>query len=495
VEFKNAEHLVGMDTYETQAVIKRDESDDKLRIACIGIAGENLVKFACVINDEGRAAGRCGLGAVMGAKRLKAVGVHGTHEIRVANEREFTTVAREAFETVRESFIGTMFNQLGTSGYVDVGQIYGDMPNKYFQAGTSPGYDKLSGATMKETILIGRVHCYRCPIGCGRKIEIKKGKYKLPPTEGPEYETVAALGTLLNINDLSAVSYANWLCNRYGIDTISCGVTIAFAYWLYERNKLSTIFEESGGQKYREKLKLTWGNAEPMHELIELIARREGIGNLLADGAYMLGEKVGMSAYAAAVKRLEIPMHDPRAFIGQAVCYATAPRGACHLQGDMYQVDMAMAIPELDIHTTDRLVYTEAKIDNIIRIQNYRTLFNALCICQFAAVTPSQIALLLTHALGKQYEVRHLNEVGERIFTLKRMLNLQFGMRPQDDTLPQIVLESLREGGTEGKVPPLAQMLQDYYKHRKWDRNSGMPAKTKLRELNLEFTLNDSEST
>jgi len=482
VELKSAEHLMGKTTFETQKIIAEEIGEKRVSVACIGPAGENLVKYAAIMNDGGRAAGRTGMGAVMGSKNLKAVAVFGSEKVPLVDEEKFREVAREAHTFVKESFNAEMFRQLGTGGYVDLAQELGDMPNKYFTLGVFEDASKISGSTMAETILVRNSACYGCPIGCGRIVKIEEGKYGLPETDGPEYETLCAFGSLILNDNLEGLTYANYLCNIYGIDTISCGSTIAFAIYLYEQGKITE--NDTGG------IKLKWGDIDTVIQLIEMIAYGKGFGNVLAEGVRKLGEKYDVMDYAAEVKGLEIPFHDPRAFFGMAICYATAPRGACHLNGDVYMVDLGQEVPELGIVSGDRFE-EENKVGVAIKSQNWRTVYNSMIMCQFCNLPAEIIAKLLTYSSGQEYTVKDLDLLGERIFNLKRILNNKLGVSRKDDYLPKIVLTPLNEGGTEGRVPNINKMLQKYYEVRNWDHETGKPKKEKLEQLGLQEFIND----
>ena len=476
-ELRSAEHLVGKTTFETQKIIVEELGEKRVSVACIGPAGENLVKYAAIMNDGGRAAGRTGMGAVMGSKNLKAVAVCGSQKVPLADEDKFIEVAKEAHTIVKEAFNSEMFRQLGTGGYVDLAQEMGDMPNKYFTLGVFENASKISGSTMAETILVRNRACYGCPIGCGRVVKIDEGKYKLPETDGPEYETLCAFGSLILNDNLEGLAYANYLCNIYGIDTISCGSTIAFATYLYEQGKISK--DETNG------IELKWSDIDTVIQLIEMIAFRRGFGDVLAEGVRRIGEKYDARDYAAEVKGLEIPFHDPRAFFGMAICYATSPRGACHLNGDVYLVDLGQEVPELGIVSGDRFE-EEKKVEVAIKSQNWRTVYNSMIMCQFCNPPAELITKLLTYSIGQEYTIEDIDLLGERIFNLKRILNNKLGVTKKDDYLPKIVLTPLKEGGTEGRVPNIDKMLQKYYEIRGWDQETGTPLKEKLKELGLD---------
>ncbi len=475
-ELRDAAHLWAQDTYQTQTTIQEELGDKRLRVACIGPAGENLVKLAAIMSDQARAAGRTGLGAVMGSKKLKAVAVRGHEKVPLFDEEAFREAAKEATEIVRHDFATEMYRIAGTAFWVDTALMMGDMPVKYFTRDFFEEGAALSGATMAETVLTKRSACYRCPIGCGRVIKIEEGPYRLAEGDGPEYETLATFGSLLLIDDLAAVATLNRLCNAYGLDTISAGVTVAFAYRLFEQGVID--------QQETDGLVLEWGDPEGAMALVKMIARREGFGAVLAEGTRAMGTRYNRLEEAAQVKGLEIPMHDPRAFFGTALSYATSPRGACHMQGNGgYGVDMGMAVEELGILPGDRFGL-EQKAIVAARAQDWRALYNAMIMCQFANPPVANILALLNMATGWELRVDDLLPLGERIFNIKRALNCRLGLTAADDHLPEIVLRPLA-GDTEGHVPDMERLLADYYQYRGWDPDTGQPKADKLLLLDM----------
>ncbi|HIP96300.1 MAG TPA: aldehyde ferredoxin oxidoreductase, partial [Anaerolineae bacterium] len=343
-ELRDAGHLRGQDSYQAQESIRQELGEPKARVACIGPAGENLVKYAAVMNDAGRAAGRTGMGTVMGSKNLKAIAVRGTGSVPLADEEAFRDYVRRARKEIQEDLVTEILRLMGTAGSAEMLMMFGDMPSRYF-TGDEMNVTPIGGATMAETILVKHAACYRCPIACGRLTDISE-RYGLSRVDGPEYETVAAYGSLLLVDDLPAIAYAHHLCNRCGLDTITSGVTIAFTYYLYDQGVISA--RDTGG------LELHWGDIETAIRLTEMIAYREGFGDLLAEGSLAVARHFGVEELAVQVNGLEVPMHDPRASFGMAVNYATGPRGACHNQGDMYLVDQGQQQEELGIVMGDR---------------------------------------------------------------------------------------------------------------------------------------------
>jgi len=480
-ELRDASHLQGQDSYQTQESIRQELGEPKARVACIGPAGENLVKYAAVMNDAGRAAGRTGMGAVMGSKNLKAIAVRGTGSVPLADEEAFSHYVHQAREAIKEDIAAEILRLMGTAGSAEMLMMLGDMPSRYF-TGDEMNVTPIGGATMSETILVKNVACYRCPIACGRLTDIS-GRYGLSRVDGPEYETIAAYGSLLLVDDLPAIAYVNHLCNRYGLDTITGGVTIALAYYLYEQGIITT--QDTGG------LELRWGDAETAIRLTEMIAWREGFGDLLAEGSRAVACHFGAEELAVQVNGLEVPMHDPRASFGMAVNYATGPRGACHNQGDMYLVDQGLQQEELGIVMGDRFESSAEKAQITARQQDWRTLYNAMIMCVFANPPASVTGGMLRAATGWDLALEDLLPLGERAFNLKRAINVRLGLTAADDRLPKLLLQPLRGGGTEGRIPDINLLMREYYAWRGWDPVTGRPTRERLVALGLEDITTD----
>ncbi|MFX1339399.1 MAG: aldehyde ferredoxin oxidoreductase family protein, partial [Promethearchaeota archaeon] len=361
IEFKSASDVWGKDTYESQKIIKNDLNNDKVKVATIGLAGENLVKYAAIINDEGRAVGRCGMGTIMGSKNLKALAVHGTNPVKIANPGLSKNILKEAEERLKGDFmkaaVFNVFHLYGTNSYLDIGMALGDTPGYYFTK--SEFYaEKLTGKTLKETFPVLNYGCAGCTLQCGKTTIIEHNGEEIE-VDGPEYETVGALGTMVGVFDPKTVVLGNHMCNVHGIDTISGGVSISFLIYLVENNL--------GIAKIKEYLKdiqieeIKWGNGELILKLIDKIAKRDGIGNVLAEGVRIMAEKLEVDPELAAhVKGLEMPMHDPRAFDGQALSYMTCCVGANHEKADWFSAEMGnldysrLRIKRGDRHKIDR---------------------------------------------------------------------------------------------------------------------------------------------
>ena len=482
IQFHEADSLWGQDTYQTQDSIREILEDPKVRVACIGPAGENLVKMAAIVNDHGRAAGRTGMGAVMGSKNLKAVAFRGSGKVPLADPAAYKAAVKEIQGEVKEDIAAEALRLAGTAGYVDMGSMFGDMPAKYFQLGEWEESSNLSGVLMAEEYLNKGTACYRCPIMCGR--ETRTVKYKLDIVDGPEFETIAAFGSLALVDDMEGVIYAGHLCNIYGLDTISTGSTIALACDLFDKGILTK--EQTGG------LEIKFGDIEMSHRLIEMTAKREGFGELIAEGSAALAANFSVPELAATVRNLEIPMHDARSFSGMAPVYALSPRGACHLQGDMYGIDTGQGPPEeVGITPGDRFENSEEKGMITARAQAWRSIYNAMTVCHFMNPGASNIQRSLNAATGFDYSLEELMLAGKRIFALKRIINHNLGSTIEDDKLPDFMLKAFKTGGTLGFVPDLKPLLAGAYKEHSWNPVSGLPTPAALDEYGLEFTMDD----
>ncbi len=474
VEIRDANHLWGKDTVQVWEALKKETGHKNAGIARIGIAGENLVKYANIMVDHHRAAGRTGIGAVMGSKKLKAIVIHGTdRKVPVADEEGIREYASDLNEEKKEDPTFRMYSDLGSAGFTDMASLmYGSLPAGYYKVSDFDTYN-LSGTTVRETILVGKTACYRCPIACGRVIEILEGKYKMDKFAGPELEVTGTLGSLLLNNNVESVAYANKILDQLGFDTISGGNIIAFAYYLFQEGKITADDLEG--------IKPEWGEVDSAIALAEKIAKREGIGDVMAEGALEFGEKFGVPELAAQVNGLELPMHDPRGFSGHAIGYATSPRGACHMTADMYNVQMGQPNEAFDIESDDRFA-NEA--DLVARLQDFRALTNSAVTCNFYPMDGGQLLKLIQLATGWEMDIEELVQTGERIFTMMRLLNLKLGYDTKKETLPEIISSPL-EGATEGHVPDIEAQLKTWYEYRGWDRKSGKPPEDKLKKLGL----------
>jgi len=502
-ELKDASSYWGTDARQTDRAIRKDLGDKRIRVADIGQAGENLVRYSCVMNDEAnRAAGRCGVGAVMGSMNLKAVAVRGHRKVPVADPdrlkklvshlMEYTSVERPP-DFVDEFLPGETkewFGKYGTPGYYEACLLLGDSPVKNWIMGYADHLTNLTadGADY-DKILSGTRSCYNCTVHCRREVTITEGPYSFESgVEGPEYETLAALGGDCYIGDVKAVAKANDLCNLYGLDTISTGSTIAFAMECAEKGLLTK--EDLQG------IDLKFGNAEAMVQMVSKIAKREGIGNLLAEGTRRAAGLVGEGAehYAIHVKGLEIAMHDPRAAQSMALTYAFSPTGGRHTAGIPIHFETGYDAPSMGIkgYPASKRFETEGKEDLAMKVADWWFAINAMGFCLFplhggAVNYPYELQWEFYEAVtGWSMTREDFFRLGERIMNLKRAFNFKHGMRKEEDTLPRRLLtEPHKEGSAEGVVAKLDEMLPEYLRLRGWDPLTHKPTRTKLEELRL----------
>lgn len=481
VEIRDASHLWGNgDIYETQEKIKT-EVDAKVSVACIGAGGENLINYANIMNDEGRAAGRCGMGALMGSKNLKALVVSGTQKTKIANPEKLKETISQARDTIKSNAYTQAYKLYGTNFYMDLAMRLGDAPAKYFTKSVFPAA-KIHGPAFRNRYRMSHYACSGCPIGCGRVI--KDFTDEIKQVDGPEYETVGAFGPLCMNFDIDSIVMANHLCNAHGIDTISAGVSIAFAMHLYEKGILT---------KEKAGMEIAWGDSKAILKLIEMIIHQEGIGKLLSKGVKQMAAELGVDPEEAAhVKGLEFPMHDPRAYQGAALAYAVGPRGACHLKGAFYSLDA----PGNEVGLALGITFTD-KNDPIqkgaltAKLLQFCELYNSFTLCQFSPLPASMIATALCDVTGREMKTMDLLTFGERSLNLKRAINNILGVTRKDDHIPDIARKALPEGGTAGIEPDMELMLKEFYTVSNWDWDTGKPKQEKLVSLGLEKVAKD----
>ncbi len=474
VEIRDASHLWGKLVSETEEAIRKEIGSKKLRIALIGPAGENLVKFAAVMNDGHRAAGRAGVGAVMGSKNLKAIAVEGSKTIPIADKQKFMLTIREKINKLRNDPVaGGGLPKYGTAVLVNIINENGLYPTRNFQTGVYEHAYEQSGEAMTAKYLIRNQPCYACPIGCGRV-------NKLPTvgvTEGPEYESTWALGANLGINDLASIIEANHLCDELGLDTISTGGTLATAMELYEKG---FIKDEDLG----EAPPFRWGNTEVLHYYITKLAKREGFGDKLAEGGYRLAESYGHPEYSMSVKKLELPAYDPRGAEGHGLGYATNNRGGCHIKNYMISPEILGYPYKMDPHDI-----SDDKVKMLIIFQDLSALIDAAGLCLFTTfgLGADDYRDMLNAALGWDFSTEDYLKIGERIWNAERLFNLKAGLDPaKDDTLPKRFLEEpMPEGPNKGYVVRLKEMLPRYYALRGWTEDGKVPPE-KAKELGIE---------
>lgn len=488
-ELRDARHLWGKGVTETDRLIK-EELDEDFNVACIGIAGENLVRYAAIINDVHRAAGRCGVGMVMGAKRLKAVAASGTREVEIARKDVFSEASKRNYDLVNESMLKITLETYGTAMTTDLVNVRGGFPTRNWQTGVFPDIEKISGITLEGTLLVDRKHCYACPISCCRVSVVRGGPYACKG-EGPEFETIGAFGAMCALESLEAITLAHNLCDDYGLDVISTGSTIAFAIECYEKGILTGADTDG--------LELRFGDPDPVIELIHRIARREGIGDLLAEGTKRVAARLdrGAESFAMHVKGLELPAYDPRAAKICGLAFATANRGGDHItayvEGPAF-IDIPFPVVE-DSRIEDPTVENPAEAKIVKDLEDALTVFDCVGTCKFMgmALSAEDWAAMVADCLGWEFDVSDFRKAGERVYNLARAFSVREGLTRADDTLPRRLLEEpLPEGVAEGhRVERLDEMLDAYYQFRGWDRSTGRPTPEKLRELNLDSIIDE----
>ncbi len=477
---EEATKLWGKDIYKTQKMIAEEVKDKGASVACIGPAGERQIRYASVMNDEGRAAGRCGLGALMGSKNLKAVVAVGKKRAEPADRGKLTELSKEANNIIRGNMLTLAYREYGTMMYTDMGMILGDVPAKYFTKNVFP-VDKVTSQTIRQNYSMGNYACLGCPIGCGR--EIKNFRTGLPSVDGPEYETLVAFGPLCMNFDLDSIIYANHLCNANGLDTISAGVSIAYALYLAEQGVLN---------KKKAGVDLKWGDSKTVVKLLEMIISQKGIGKMLSEGTLRMARELGRDeGEAAQVKGMEMPMHEGRAFHGLAASYATGPRGACHLKGDYYTVDIGGGVPELGLGSTGNRLSSVDTGERAAKFQSVKDLYDSLTLCKFSPAPLTLIGQALGAVTGWEYTPNDLLTAGDRSMTIKRAISNKLGLKRKDDKLPKICLQALKEGSTAGTAPDMNLLMKDYYQYRGWDWDTGRPTEKKLNELDLGWIAED----
>ncbi|MFX1593571.1 MAG: aldehyde ferredoxin oxidoreductase family protein [Promethearchaeota archaeon] len=487
IEFKDANKLWGKDTYQSQSLIKKELNNERIRVATIGIGGENLVKYAGIINDEGRAIGRCGLGTLMGSKKLKAIAIHGTEKVTIADPTIGKKLIKEDEEAKKGNLLKTttplLYTLYGTNCYLDIGMALGDTPAYYFTETEFPA-EKLTGKTLREKYPVLDYGCAGCTVKCGKQTIIQDNGKEIK-VDGPEYETVAAFGPLLGIYESKDVILANHLCNKYGIDTISCGVSIAFLIYLVENNIQNDNIKQLLNDMTLEELK--WSNGAILLKIIDKISRRDGIGNVLAEGVRTMAKRLNVDQELAAhVKGLEMPMHDPRAFAGQALSYITSCVGGSHQKCDWYSVEITTAsYPELRIKIGKNRSIIKGREKGVIALQDLRAIDDSAVNCAFVNLSLEHTVGHINASTGFNYNKKSILQVGERINNLKRLINCKLGIRREDDKLPRILKQELKSGKTVHVKLDLEENLKTYYQRRNWDWETGKPTEEKLKELSI----------
>lgn len=502
VEIKDATHLWGKDTGETQKIIKNELADDKVRIAQIGPAGENLVRFANIVNELKHFNGRNGLGAVMGSKKLKAIAVRGTKPIDLYDKEKVSQITKKITKRVMNNPLSRDLRELGTPAVVRGFYEAGCLPSYNWTTGYFKEGENLTAETLNKTILKGTKGCYACPIRCKRVVEVDEPGLKVDPAYGgPEYETIASLGSLCGISDLKYIAKANELCNKYTMDTISTGMVIAFAMQCYQEGILTK--EDTGGTE------LTFGNKEAMLKMIEKIVHRKGLGDLLSQGSCLAAQKIGKGSekFIHQVKGQEIPMHDPRLKTGVGLQYALSDYGADHMKAahDPFFKDQdSVGVKEMKelgilepVSPTD---IGEKKVALFKLLDIYWTVFDILGVCDFGYVprsvgTMEELLEIIRATTGWETTWFELMKLGERSINMAHIFNHREGFTSKDDTLPEVFFRDFKGGPLNGKFAihkeNFQKALRLRYELMGWDPNNGIPTPAKLIELGLDWLVDE----
>jgi aldehyde:ferredoxin oxidoreductase len=481
-ELRDARHLWGSDTHQTDDAIRAETAED-VAVACIGPAGEKLALIAAVINDKHRAAARSGVGAVMGSKNLKAVAVRGDLQPELHDKKAMQAVVRESNRDLAADIRkGSTMRIYGTSYVPDVTHEAGVFPTYNFQQGQFEGTHQINGPTLRDNFLIRHKGCYACPLACARLTEVDGevwGEKYAGSGEGPEYETIGSLGSACGIDNLAAITKANYLCNELGLDTISTGVTIACAMELYTKG---IVTEAEIGRP------LPFGDADGMIEMVRQAGRGQGFGNEIAQGSWRLASKYGHPEMSVTAKKLEFASYDPRGLKGMGLLYATSNIGASHMAGDTAYMELFGVGKKVD-----GLAY-EGKAALVKQFQDLFTVMDAAGLCVFVAVRytldtsgnyrPTRLTEMVNHATGSDYTPESLLEAGDRVYTLERLFLTQAGFSRLDDTLTPRMMEPMPSGPVQGETFDLDRLLDDYYLERGWDAE-GIPTLGKLTELGI----------
>ncbi len=498
-ELRDATHLWGQVTGDVDAAIREELGDPKIQVMQIGPAGEKLVRYACIINMANRAAGRTGMGAVMGSKNLKAIAVRGQKKPPIADRKALTALAKWGAKHFPESDIYGM-GLFGTAEVLSPQHKAGGLPTRNWSSGVFEGFESLDGSTMSETILKERDTCYACVVRCKRVVEITEGPYTVDPLYGgPEYETLATFGSYCGVSDLAAVSKANEISNMYGIDTITAGATIAWAMDCFEQGIITA--QDTGG------IELRYGSAEAMVTMTELIAKREGFGDLLAEGMTQAASRFGPEAekLVTAVKANPLPAHMPEVKRSLALIYAVNPYGADHQshEHDPSYADYPERMAELglmDPQPDD--VLNEEKVRYSMVTQQLYSALNTIGVCQFVwgpswqLYGPGQLVEMVRSVTGWDITLQELVTAGERALNMMRAFNAREGFTRADDNLPPKLFEPLEGGPSDGIAiteEELAFALTTYYDMCGWD-SEGRPTRAKLEELGIAWVADTLEA-
>lgn len=475
----DASELWGLDTFATEDKLKQMVGDSMARVACIGIAGERLVKIAAIMNEKHRCAARGGVGAVMGSKKLKAIVVRGRAEIPLANRFAFMREVKQTISVLKgHPITGDGLARYGTAVLVHTINKAGIFPVRNYTTGFFDEAEKVSGEYMTKTILTGKKGCFACPIMCGRTTRVKTPSGAMLDTEGPEYESVWALGPNCGISDINSIAVANDLCNKLGVDTISMGQAAGFLMAAVDRSKVKP--EDIG-------IQAKFGSSDALLKLIQMTSYREGIGNVLAEGTRSAGKVLNAEDCAIHVKGLELPAYDPRGVKGMALSYATSNRGGCHLRALMIVPEILSTPRYLNPNTYD------GKAGLVMAMQDVFAVLDSLSLCKYTSMAlfdtlafePDAYARMLTTATGFYVDREEFFKIGERIYNVERLFNSREGLTRKDDYLPRRFLDvPMPDGPAKGQTIDMDRLLNEYYAVRGWDYN-GIPSRKKVSQLGL----------
>ncbi|MHA1129201.1 MAG: aldehyde ferredoxin oxidoreductase family protein [Candidatus Helarchaeota archaeon] len=481
VSLKSAEHLWGKkDCWETEEIIREENNDMKIAVASIGQAGENISKMGCITNDRNRQAGRTGMGGVMGSKNLKAIAFRGSKNVEVANSDEFMTKALKLIK-IANGPATKKYRDMGTPANLSVFQKLGVLPTNNFQSGRFDGIDAISGETMREKWVVKKVACSCCPIACDHIVMAAEGPYA-GAVSSADFESIFSLGSCTGVDYFPAIIRAIELCDRYGIDTMSGGVTIAHAMECFEKGLITT--EDTGG------IELTFGNHEAMVQFIEdMTYRKTKAGDIWLDGSKAAAEKIGKGAdyFAMHSKGLELPGYLLRGLKTAALGFAVSIRGGCHLRNGAYSPDIKGKF--------DRLKEEPGRAKTVIGTENIYCIIDSLIICKFTRglyENNAELAEVYNLITGIPMDAEKLEKTGERILNLSKCFNIREGWTRKDDTLPPRCFKDPIDGVVVDEKG-FNMMLDEYYKERGWTKD-GIPTAAKLKELGLEFAIEGVEA-
>lgn len=469
---RDAEHLWGKQTHDTEDAIRNELGDAEIRVATIGPAGERLVRFACIQTDYHREFGRGGAGAVMGSKNLKAFAVRGSGSVKVADPEALERIAEDVCAELAEHPKARLRREFGTPEMVEGTNNFGYWATRNFTTGYFDEAGRLAGSEFKAKIFIGDNSCYSCPVACGKISAVKQGPFAGKVIEGAEFETIGMLGANCGVSDPEAITAATAICDAYGFDTMSTGVAVSLAMEAYERGIIST--EETGG------LDLRFGNGEALIAVTQQIADRSGLGDILAEGSKRAAERFGVPDLAMHVKGQEMATYEPRGVVGMGLSYAISPKGGHH-----------MIAPTMGLETAgdpSRRLIPDGKAQMVVDTQRIMTIVDSLALCSSMrfVLEPESLLDLYRAVTGISLEEEDAFRIADRINNLERLFNVREGLDRKDDTLPRRLLkEAMPTGPSQGNTVPLNQMLDEYYDLMGWDSN-GIPSEQRMQELGLQ---------